>query len=93
MWADDPHPEVGRLQRITWTLSSMFPDGPEGRLWREVFMQAVSDAMEYVPGQLNTFYATDAYWYLSQREIQACEVCGIDSDFARRVLTKNGILR
>ena len=82
-----------RFKAARWHVASLFPKCSSGVLWREVFMQAVMDASGYVPGELNTFHQAEAYEYLSTPVIPACELCGVDSDYARRVLTQAGLLR
>lgn len=89
----EANPERTQFRKVLWQVGSLFPDMPEGRLWREVFMQAVADASEYIPGDLNTYHATEAHWYLNQPVIPACDNCDIDSDYTRRVLGETGLLR
>jgi hypothetical protein len=93
--ADLPRPGTRRyrLRSLRHHLEDFFPDSPEGDLWLAVLMQAADDASDYVPGRMNSFFAADAYEYLTGEVIPACELCGVNTAFARRVLIETGVLR
>lgn len=93
--SDLPKPGTPRfkLRALKHRVNELYPDTPEGALWLAVFLQAAEDATGYVQGRLNSFYAADAREYLRTDRIPACELCGVDSSYARRVLLELGILR
>lgn len=93
----DPYqlPEEGtlrfKLKRFRWLISGMFPETSEGDLWQAVIAQAVEDAASYKEGQLNDYHAVEAKEYLQQPVIPACAICGVDSNFLRRIIQRVGL--
>lgn len=80
------------MKAARWKLGKVFPDTREAALWLEVILQCVEDAALFVKGEINAFHVAEAYSYLRQKEIFACDVCGVDSDYVRRVLGQAGLL-
>jgi len=93
--ADLPKPGTRRyrLRALRHQMEDFFPDSPEGHLWFAVFMQAAEDAVDFIPGRMNSFFAADAHDYLQGKIIPACELGGVSSAFARRMLTATGVIR
>jgi hypothetical protein len=79
-------PEQFRAKTAIQKLAPMYEDTEYGDLWLAVLGMAIVDAVDYRPDTQNSFYAVDAFEYLSQDEIPACEVAGIDSRYVKRVL-------
>ena len=68
-------------------LALLYPDTDEGDLWLAVLGMAVVDASTWQLGTFNTYFAADAYNYLSGDSIHACEVAGVDSGYAQRIIS------
>lgn len=80
-----------KMKRFLWLIDGMFPETSEGDLWQAVITQAVEDAAGYKPGQLNDYHAVEARDYLRQKVIPACAICGVNSDFIRKIIKKVGL--
>lgn len=81
-----------RMKAARWKLGKVFPDTREAALWIEVILQCVEDASSFVYGKINSFHVAEAHSYLRQKDIYACDVCGVESDYVRRVLSQAGLL-
>jgi hypothetical protein len=79
--------EFFRAKTAIRKLAPMFPDDEYGDLWLSILGLAIVDVSEFAEGRRNSFFTVDAYKYLSQDEIPACELAGISSSYAKRVIS------
>lgn len=71
---------------IARVLSFHFPGSPEGQFMFAIVMQAIKDSVHK-----DKEIQRDAIRWLND-EIIPAEVCGIDSEFVREIVTKSGIM-
>lgn len=81
-------PQEFRARSAIKKLEPMYEDSAEGNLWLAVMALAIMDVSTFAPNTRNSYFAVDAYDYLSQEIIPAAEVAGIDSDYAKRVISE-----
>lgn len=84
----DCTPAQFRAKTAIQKLAPMYEDSEHGDLWLAIIGLAIVDVADFKPGARNSFYAVDAWNYLSQDEIPACSVAGLDTAYVQRIISK-----